>query len=74
MLNNITVLIIQARPSSDKSYLHHRGIGMTDVPNISVGWFWQELELAHDEGYAIGLAAGAAVWISYKKIWIKNKK
>ena len=34
MLNNITVLMIQARPSLDSSYLHHRGIGMTDVQNM----------------------------------------
>ena len=68
MLNNITVLIIQTRPSSDRSYLHHRGIGMTvsqiscnEEPFNFVGWFRHDLELTNDGGSAIGLAAEAAI-------------
>ena len=30
------LLIIQARLSSDKSYLHHRGIGMAAIPKIYI--------------------------------------
>ena len=36
MLNNITIRIIQARLSSNKSYLHHRGIGLRHPKNP--GW------------------------------------
>ena len=36
MLNNITIRIIQARLSSNKSYLHHRGICLRHPKNP--GW------------------------------------